>query len=131
MLEVDLESVLQWIERNHLLMNVAKTQMMVLSRKRKKRQAEQVRVTLCGVEIAKRESVKYLGVLVDRELSWMDHVRKVRIKSLNALGMIRRIRSCLPVIMHKENTLQCFGSTTLRLLQCCMALVWNYLEPET
>ena len=101
MLEVDLESVLQWIERNHLLMNVAKTQMMVLSRKRKKSQAEQVRVALCGVEIAKRESVKYLGVLVDRELSWMDHVRKVQIKSLNALGMKRRIRSCLPVITRR------------------------------
>ena len=98
MLEVDLESVLQWIERNHLLMNVAKTQMMVLCRKRKKRQ---VRAALCGVEIAKRESVKYLGVLVDRELSWMDHVRKVQIKSLNALGMKRRIRSCLPVITRR------------------------------
>ena len=45
--------------------------------------------------------MKYLGVLVDRELSWMDHVRKVRIKSLNALGMIRRIRSCLPVITRR------------------------------
>ena len=31
----------------------------------------------------------------------MDHVRKVRIKSLNALGMIRRIRSCLPVITRR------------------------------
>ena len=36
MLEVDLESVLQWIERNHLLMNVAKTQMMVLMQSKEK-----------------------------------------------------------------------------------------------
>ena len=126
MLEVDLESVLQWIERNHLLMNVAKTQMMVLSRKRKKCQAEQVHVALRGVEIAKRESVKYLGVLVDRELSWMDHVRKVRIKSLNTLGMIRRVSSCLPVItrrtLYNALVLPHFDYCSV----CCMTLMWNY-----
>ena len=97
MLEVDLESVHQWIERNHLQMNVAKTQLMVLNRKRRKCQAEQIRVVLRGVEIAKREKVKYLGVLVDRDLKWKDHILKVRHKCLCALGIIRRVSSCLPV----------------------------------
>ena len=96
MLEVDLESVHQWIERNHLQMNVAKTQLMVLNRKRRKCQAEQIHVVLRGVEIAKWEKVKYLGVLVDRDLKWKDHILKVRHKCLCALG-IRRVSSCLPV----------------------------------
>ena len=115
MLEVDLESVLQWIERNHLLMNVAKTQMMVLSRKRKKHQAEQVRVALCGVEIAKRESVKYLGVLVDRELSWMHGSCPKSPDQISECPWHDKKNPLVSPCDHKENTLQCFGSTTLRL----------------
>ena len=61
-IEGDLNSISMWIKSNGLKMNVAKTQLMVLNRKRKDNKAKQIQVTIDGTELNKQCSVRYLGV---------------------------------------------------------------------
>ena len=51
-------------------MNVAKMQLMVLNRKRKDNKGEQIQVTIGGTELNKQCSVRYLGVHIDKDLTW-------------------------------------------------------------
>ena len=47
-LKAELGAVAHWIKRNQLKMNVSKTQLMVLSRRRRKCEAEPIRIQLDG-----------------------------------------------------------------------------------
>ena len=60
------------------------TQLKVLSRKRKDKKAEQIQITIDGTELGKRSCVKYLGVHIDKDLTWKTHV--ARPPSTNMFG---------------------------------------------
>ena len=66
-LEKDLQRVTAWIEANGLLINVLKTQLMVLVSKRKRNDADKVNVM---IEDTKRDHVTYLGGKWDKNFSW-------------------------------------------------------------
>ena len=88
-LEDDLERISNWITANGLMMNVAKTQLMIMCRRGKQMEAEKVKVHVGEVELPKQEAEKYLGVVVDRHLNWKQHIDRVRKKSLACLASIR------------------------------------------
>ncbi len=77
-------------------MNVTKTQAMVLSRKKSRPQADSINITLHGETIRQQETVKYLGVVVDQNMNWVQQVEEVRRKSLAGLASIRRASAYLP-----------------------------------
>ena len=95
-LSADLQRVAAWIGSNGRKMNITKTQAMVLSRKRRRSQEEAVRICLDGQPISKQKEVNYLGVAMDQNLSWVQHVEKVRRRSLAGLATIRRASAYLP-----------------------------------
>ena len=95
----DLESIVSWIEMNALKMNVSKTQMMTLQRKSTK-PAEAITVKI-REEITHLNSIKYLGVVVDKDLNWKPHITEVRRKALAAIATSRRARGYLPVQTRK------------------------------
>ena len=93
----DLQLIATWIVSNKLTMNVSKTQMMVLSRRAARSRAEQIKVQVNGTTIPRQESVKYLGVTIDHDLSWKSHVGAVRRRMLAAIASIRQVSAYLPL----------------------------------
>ena len=65
------------IKSNGLKMNVAKTQALILSRKCGRSQVEQIQISLYGETINTQDSVKYLGIVVDQNLTWEQQVSKL------------------------------------------------------
>ena len=68
-LEEDLGAIATWINTNRLKMNVAKTQLMVLCGKSRQKSAQSVHMWISNRELPKQESVKYLGVTIDKNLN--------------------------------------------------------------
>jgi len=64
--ERDLGRVADWINANGLRMNVAKTQLMVLSRRGMRDEADSLQVKIGDDEPRKQDCVRYLGVDIDR-----------------------------------------------------------------
>ena len=94
--------VAEWVEQNGLKLNEAKTQMILLCRKKRSKELENVVVKLKGQDVARSRKVKYLGVWVDEGLTWADHVEAVRKKCLGGLAKLRRLRDTLPAALKKN-----------------------------
>ena len=75
-LSQDLKFISTWIEENNLSMNVSKTPLVLLSRKTKNESVRDVEVSIDGEVIKKQDTVKYLRVIVDHQLTWKHHIAR-------------------------------------------------------
>ena len=101
-LSSDLERVKKWVYDNRLKLNDGKTQMLLLSRRRRAHELEQVDVRIQGQTVTRSAKVKYLGVWVDDGLTWRDHIEAVRRKCFAGLSKLKRLRNVLPPGIKKK-----------------------------
>ena len=92
----DLGNLSSWIAANGLKMSVKKTQVMMLSRKGREKEAGRLQVSIDNEVFAKCDEIKYLGVIVDNHLTWRSHIEEVRKKCLSALAVLRKLKGSLP-----------------------------------
>ena len=76
-MEGDLGRVADWISSNGLRMNVAKTQLMALSWRGRRDEANSIQVKVGNDELKKKDCVRYLGVEIDRDLTWKAHIERM------------------------------------------------------
>ena len=57
------------------------------------------------IEFPKQEAVKYLGVTVDKEFNWKQHIGRVYKKSLACLASIRRTWTYIPFLQYQKDAL--------------------------
>ena len=122
-LNADLEGVASWVELNglKLIMNEAKTQMLLLRKKKKAKELDNVNAELKGQKVyGKMWQVKYLGVWIDEDLSWRDHIEAVKRKCYGGLAKISRLRDSLPAVTKKRVY---NGLVLTHLDYCCV--VWQ------
>ena len=101
-------------------MNVAKTQLMVMCGHKKKHLEDQVQVHIGEAVLPKQDSVKYLGVIVDRKLSWKLHIANVRRVCLGKVAAIRRASVYLLMQVRKIS----YSSFIIPHLDYC-STVWH------
>ena len=82
----------EWFLANKLSLNVKKSNFIVFASKNKKYCPLKAKISIGGIEINQVSSTKFLGVLVDENLSWKEHIHSVTNKISRSLGIIRRIR---------------------------------------
>ena len=121
----DFESVVRWVDTNKLRLNVKKTQLLLMSRKRREHELEHVQVRIGGQEIARSKMVKCLGVVIDDGLKWHGHIAKVRKKCFAGLAKLRRLRDVLPVITKRR----IYNAMVLPHLDYC-SVVWQECTME-
>ena len=71
-LDEDLQHVMKWADDNKLKMNTRKTQLLLLSRKRREREMSRAIVSMNKEVIERSRSVKCLGVKLDDGLNWKE-----------------------------------------------------------
>ena len=93
---------------------------MILSRRAMKPENSSIKIELQGTEITKTDTIKYLGLLIDNNLSWKSRTDYVCRKSLAAIACIRHSSRYLPVLTRKIF----FSSLVLPHLDYC-SVVWH------
>ena len=88
----DAQSTLDWYRQNQLIVNLKKTHLMVFGRKHRKREISETKLVLNNIELHPEQSVVYLGMTLDEQLKWNDHIMKPRSKSFG--GLVKLIRLC-------------------------------------
>ena len=123
----ELDSSRKWLQGNKLSLNVLKTQAMVIGsrpnlKKISTKLVEPPSFSIDGSEVEMVDNVKYLGVQIDRHLSWEEHIHFVRSKASRASGFLKYARKLLP-----QDTLckMYRGIVEPHLRYCCS--VWGHM----
>lgn len=92
-----LDSLLEWAEAWRIRYNPEKTEAVYCTQRRA---IPRLQLTLGNAEIAWKSSAKYLGIYIDRRLTWKTHIEKACNKGKAALNLLSSLlcgRSKLPL----------------------------------
>jgi hypothetical protein len=125
-LSEDLERIITWLfNGNYLFLNYEKTKVMLVGTHQilskvtnftvRAMDADNQQITLERVYV-----FKYLGVILDPELTWNDHIDYVSKKISSRLGLLRRARKILP----RQACIILYNAMILPLFDYC-CIIWD------
>ena len=80
-----------WLNANRLALNITKTNFVIFSAKNKP--LKNVTLLLNKKAIQQTEYVKYLGILIDSQVTFKNHITTVSKKASRIVGAMYRIRN--------------------------------------
>ncbi len=104
-LSSDAAKVSTWCQENHMAANTTKTKVMLVTTWQKgaslPENERKLKVQMNGKYWENVESEKLLGVVRNHNLSWESHINGVFSNINRKLALLRRIKGCLPLAIHK------------------------------
>ena len=88
----DLLLIRNWCFDNLLLLNPDKTKLMVFGSRQLTSKLPDFRITLLGKELVPVSSAKDLGVILDRNITFDDHILKTASSCMSSLAQISRVK---------------------------------------
>ena len=116
----DLENISKWIELNGLALNPKKCEFMIIGSPQRLRHVSFGSLILSGVPIKSVDSFKYLGIIIDKNISWSSHIDYLCNKVSSRIGILRRI---MPFITIPSAQIV-YKSTIQPLFDYC-GIVWD------
>ena len=100
----DLNRVVVWMEStcSKLILNQSKTTSMLFGSWQNLAKSPNYCIQLYGKTLERAAKFSYLGVVLDENLSWKDHVEYVSSNVSRRLGLLSRIQSCLLLEASKQ-----------------------------
>lgn len=95
LLNRELILVSDWFVNNCLTLNASKSQFVIFHRKQRKIPVLNVPVVIDNVTIRRVAYTKFLGVQLDENMSWSEHVHYIERKLSKYVPIIYRVRHCL------------------------------------
>ena len=93
----EFEKVILWLKANKLSLNTLKTEFMFFGSSKHLKDTTNLIVLRVGDKLIRRtKKVKYIGVILDEQLTWRDHIDYISTKIKRNIGAIKRIRNSLP-----------------------------------
>lgn len=95
-MESALASLFQWFCQHNMKVNESKTQMMILGTPAMLRDVPQVSLSFNGSRLCESETVRSLGLVIDRHLNFQAHVDSVVSRCTGALIALSHARHVIP-----------------------------------
>ena len=119
----DLQLLESWLRDNSLFLNKSKTECVLFGTASRLSTVTSFSIYVSGSLIERVSEFKYLGVVLDKSLSWTAHVKYILGKAEKRVGMLSRIRTnvttdtahliyksfILPVIDYSDTVWNCCG----------------------
>ena len=101
-LSIDLKHLESWFNMNHLIVNTSKTNAMLIcsSQKRQKLSKTIINVNLFGKSISNVDSIKMLGLTIDQNLSWKNHILNLAKTVSGLTGLLYTMLICLKILCY-------------------------------
>jgi hypothetical protein len=116
----DTEIVVEWFKNNGMKANPDKFQFIVSSRKNP---SVEINLDVCNTTLKAEENVVLLGLKIDKNLTFDDHIKDICLKAGKQLNVLRRFSKTLTV-KHKMNI---FNSFIVSHFKYC-PLIWHFTK---
>jgi len=120
-----------WLSRNRLYPNVSKTKAMLIRGIRRKVAEQDFKVTFRGGELEVVNKIRYLGMVLDKNLNFAEHVDYIGRKIGAKLGVLRRVGNNMTPYMRYI----IYKSVIAPLFDYCASVLidlsktgWQYLQ---
>ena len=97
----DLGKVQKYFQQNKLSLNVNKCEFMLVGTAQKLKQFDSVSIKINNEPLKKVKCAKYLGMTIDENLRWGNHIDTLAKKVSQRLGILRRMKRIVPQITLK------------------------------
>ena len=94
MMNSELEILSDWFKANKLSLNATKTHYMFLSKNRTLKPNIYI-LKIDDTNLTRASTVKFLGILIDEELRWKDHIEHCRKKICSGIYALNSSKKCL------------------------------------
>ena len=91
-LNTELEKVSVWLIVNKLSINIKKTKYIIFKTRQKRITPHNMLIKVNNETIEQKESIKFLGVIIDESLSWKEHINVIASKISRTIGVISRAK---------------------------------------
>ena len=126
MLNTELNKVTDWFKVNKLALNDKKTKYMLFALPRKKVPKLELRID--GKQIDKVNQFNFLGLELDNNMNWSNHINKIAAKISKSTGIMNKLKHILPqnilltlyntlILPHLNYCLLTWGSQTVRIFK--------------
>ena len=114
----ELNKLVNWLEINRLVLNIKKTNFMIFSNK-KNINVDSVSIKIKNIPIQHVSHVKFLGVTIDENLSWNQHIGAICNRLSKNIGILYKLHSYPKIIL-----LLLFNTLILPHLNYCI-YIWG------
>ena len=106
-INIEMNKVYIWFNANKLVLNLDKTCYMIFKPKNKHICDDSVKLFIGNNEIHRVNSTKFLGVLIDDNLTWKEHVNDICQKVSRTVGVMNRLKHIIPrkILLTLYNTM--------------------------
>jgi len=111
-----------WVSANGLALNLKKKNYMIFS---SRKVTLPFLPTIANRQLERKETARFLGVIVDEKLSWRQHLAAIKAKMGRYVGVMFKLKGILPIMARKN----IFHSFVQSHINYC-ALVWG-LGPKS
>ena len=118
----DMKHLNDWLSANKISLNVEKTEIVIFKSPRKVF-VDEMKINLSGKGLYPSNSVKYLGIKIERFLHWHDQVNSIAIKLNIANALLLKIRNYVNTKTLRNIYFAIFYS---HLSYLCIAWVQNF-----
>ena len=125
-MNLDLEKLNNWLKLNHLRVSISKSKFMIIGSSQRPNKIDSISFKVDNMDLDEVSSFKYLGIVINNRLTWQDHVDQMFSKINKKLGLLKRIRYCLPL----DARLLFFNSYVLPLFDYA-DIVWGDRDNST
>ena len=94
-INTDLQKISDWFKANKLALNETKTKFIIFHKSHNKPPST-FSITLNNIELERVEYTKFLGVLIQENLSWHTHVNYIGNKVSRATALLAKLKHYLP-----------------------------------
>ena len=115
---IELVSIVNWLNANRLSLNIDKTNFMTFRPKNRKDSSPDIMIS--GTKINQVDKAKFLGVIIDSKLNWSDHTKHVIKKISKGIGIIIKARK----YFNQDTLLNLYNTMVLPYISYCIH-VWG------
>ena len=97
-INVELHNISKWFKANKLILNLTKTCFISFHNKLSNatKTCNDLTLSIDSTPITKSKSICFLGVNIDENLKWDSHINYLSTKISKCIGIMYKLRSCLP-----------------------------------
>ena len=92
----ELKNLSNWLKANKISLNVGKTELVLFTSSKKQLDCN-LKIKLKGKRLYEVDSVRYLGIQIDKRLTWKQQINNVALKLNKANAMLSKLRHVLDI----------------------------------